>query len=40
MMFNGLAFLCGTAYERLITRFDTLRFLRPWLLVTLAKPGA
>jgi SAM-dependent methyltransferase len=39
LMFNGLLFLLGTAYEKLISRFEGLRFLRGWLLVTLSKPG-
>jgi SAM-dependent methyltransferase len=37
-MFNGALFLLATAYEKLITRFDALRFLRGWILVTLRKP--
>jgi len=36
-MFNGLLFLVGVAYERLTSRFESLRFLRGWLLVTLTK---
>lgn len=38
LMFNGLLFLLGTAYEKLISRFHALRGLRGWILVTLAKP--
>lgn len=39
LMFNGLLFLIGTAFERLISRFHALRFLRGWILVTLVKPA-
>lgn len=39
LMFNGLLFLLGTAYDKLICRFDALRWLRGWILVTLEKPG-
>lgn len=38
-MFNGALFLLATAYEKLITRFEFLRFLRGWILVTLRKPA-
>jgi SAM-dependent methyltransferase len=38
LMFNGVAFLIGTCFEKTITRFDTLRWLRGWILVTLRKP--
>jgi SAM-dependent methyltransferase len=37
-MFNGALFLLATVYEKLITRFEPLRFLRGWILVTLRKP--
>lgn len=40
LLFNGPLFLLGTAYEKVISRFEALRFLRGWLLVTLVKPGA
>lgn len=40
LMFNGLLFLLGTAFEKLISRFEALRFLRGWILVTLLKPVA
>lgn len=40
LMFNGFLFLLGVGYERLTSRFDFLRFLRGWILVTLQKPGA
>jgi SAM-dependent methyltransferase len=36
-MFNGLLFLVATGYEKLIRRFDALRFLRGWILVVLRK---
>ena len=39
LMFNGLLFLLGTAYEKLISRFHALRGLRGWIMVTLVKPG-
>ena len=39
LMFNGGLFFLGTCYEKLISRFDSLRFLRGWILVTLRKPG-
>jgi SAM-dependent methyltransferase len=37
LMFNGALFLLGTAYEKLIRRFEALRFLRGWIMVTLVK---
>ena len=40
LMFNGLLFLIGTGFEKLISRFEALRILRGWILVTLVKPGA
>ncbi len=39
LMFNGGLFLLGTAFEKLISRFESLRVLRGWILVTLVKPG-
>jgi len=39
-MFNGLLFLLATGYEKLISRFSALAFLRGWILVTLRKPDA
>jgi SAM-dependent methyltransferase len=39
LMFNGALFLLGTAYEKLISRFEALRYLRGWILVTLVKQG-
>lgn len=40
LLFNGPLFFLGTCYEKLISRFDCLAFLRGWILVTLRKPGA
>lgn len=40
LMFNGLLFLVGTAFEKVISRFEALRILRGWILVTLLKPAA
>lgn len=37
LMFNGALFLLGVGYERLTSRFDCLRLLRGWILVTLRK---
>lgn len=39
LMFNGLLFAIGTAFEKLICRFEAMRFLRGWILVTLVKGG-
>lgn len=39
LMFNGALFFLGTCYEKLISKFDGLRFLRGWIMVTLTKPG-
>jgi ubiquinone/menaquinone biosynthesis C-methylase UbiE len=39
LLFNGVLFAIGTAYEKLISRFDALSFLRGWILVTLHKPA-
>jgi SAM-dependent methyltransferase len=38
LMFNGALFFIGTCFEKLIARFDALRILRGWILVTLRKP--
>lgn len=38
LMFNGILFLLGVVYERITSRFEFLRFLRGWILVTLVKP--
>jgi SAM-dependent methyltransferase len=40
LMFNGALFFLGMCYEKLITRFEFLRFLRGWIMVTLRKPDA
>jgi len=40
LMFNGIAFFLGMCYEKLIARFDALRLLRGWILVTLEKPAS
>jgi SAM-dependent methyltransferase len=37
-MFNGFLFFIATGYEKLLRRFESLRFLRGWILVTLRKP--
>jgi SAM-dependent methyltransferase len=39
LMFNGALFFLGTCFEKLISRFESLRFLRGWIIVTLRKPG-
>jgi SAM-dependent methyltransferase len=36
-MFNGALFFLGTCYDKLVTRFEALRALRGWILVTLTK---
>ena len=36
-LFSGPLFLVGTAYEKLISRFSMLKFLRGWILVVLRK---
>ena len=40
LMFNAALFLLGTGYDKLVTRFEALRFLRGWILVTLRRPTA
>lgn len=40
LMFNGALFMLGTVYEKLVSRFDALRYLRGWIMVTLQKPAA
>jgi SAM-dependent methyltransferase len=37
-MFNAALFLLGTAYDKVVSRFESLRFLRGWILVTLRRP--
>ena len=39
LMFNGVLFALGTAFEKLVSRVHALRFLRGWIMVTLAKPA-
>lgn len=36
-MFNGFLFLLATGYEKLVSHFEALRFLRGWILATLKK---
>ena len=38
LMFNAALFLLGTAYDKLVCRFDALRLLRGWILVTVERP--
>lgn len=38
LLFNGPLFFVGMCYEKLICRFNWLRGLRGWILVTLDKP--
>jgi hypothetical protein len=38
-MFNGALFFLGMCFEKLISRFESLRILRGWIMVTLRKPG-
>jgi SAM-dependent methyltransferase len=38
LMFSGAAFFLGMCFEKLTARFETLRFLRGWILVVLEKP--
>ncbi len=37
-MFNAALFLAATAYEKVISRVDSLRFLRSWIYASLRKP--
>ena len=37
LMFNGVLFALGTAYDKLICRFNSLKALRGWIMVTLEK---
>jgi len=39
-MFSAPLFLLATGYEKLLRRFDALRFLRGWIFVTVRKPQA
>ena len=36
-VFNPLLFLLGTAYDKIVCRFESLRFLRGWILAVLHK---
>lgn len=38
LMFNGVLFALGTAYEKIVSRFNMLRVLRDWIMVSLVKP--
>ncbi len=38
LLFNGALFFLGMCFEKVIHRFEALRFLRGWILVTLRKP--
>jgi SAM-dependent methyltransferase len=38
LLFNGILFFLGMCYEKIISRYDLLAFLRGWILVTLHKP--
>lgn len=38
LMFNGILFALGTAYEKIVSRVDFLRALRGWIMVSLVKP--
>lgn len=37
LLFNGVLFFLGTLYEKLISRFQALAFLRGWIMVVLQK---
>jgi len=39
LMFNPVLFLLGTAFDKIICKFETLQLLRGWLLVVLKKEG-
>lgn len=38
LMFNGVLFFAGIVYEKLISRYHSLRMFRGWILVTLERP--
>jgi SAM-dependent methyltransferase len=38
-MFNGALFLVASGYEKLISRYETLGFLRGWIFAVLRKPA-
>ena len=37
-MFNGALFFLGMCYDKLVSRFEALKWLRGWIMVTLQKP--
>jgi hypothetical protein len=39
-MFNAFLFMLATGYEKIISRYSFLGFLRGWILVVLYKPAA
>ncbi len=39
LMFNGGLFFLGMCFEKLISRFEMLKYLRGWILVSLRKPA-
>lgn len=39
LMFNGALFFIGMCFEKLISYFESLRFFRGWIMVTLRKPS-
>ena len=39
LLFNGALFFLGMCFEKVIARFEALRLLRGWILVTLRKPA-
>lgn len=39
LMFNGAMFFLGLCFEKLISRFEMLHFLRGWIMVTLRRPA-
>ena len=39
LMFNGALFFLGMCFEKVVSRYETLRFLRGWILATLRKPA-
>ena len=39
-MFNAGLFLLGTAFDKLVSRYESLRIFRGWILVTLRRPIA
>lgn len=39
LMFNGVLFALGMAFERVVSRFHALRGLRGWIMVTLERPA-